>query len=136
MSTSTQGLLGDNQGGCVKVQAGLGPWARENSLLVSGVSKVCIFVLDISLSPEEEGNSSVLRDSVITGIDLLEADVVVNAAIIPKQPLHMLQPMPIFQAAWETCSIYHNNDVQCPVFHNYPDHLRIVQKVLIKKPKQ
>ena len=97
MSTSTQGLLGDSEGGCMGVQDGLAPRACEKSLLVSKVSKACIFVLDISLSPEEEGNSPVLCDSVITGIDLLEVDIVVNAAIIPKQPLHMLQPMPVFQ---------------------------------------
>lgn len=51
---------------------------------MSGVSKACIFVLDISLFPKEEGNSPVLCDSVITRIDLREADVVVNSAIIPK----------------------------------------------------
>lgn len=56
----------------------------RNSLLVSGVSMACIFIIDISLSPEEEGDSPALCDSVITGIDLLEADMVVNAAVIPK----------------------------------------------------
>lgn len=55
----------------------------RNGLLASGVSKACIFVLDTSLSPKEEGDSPVLCDSVITGIDLLEAGIV-NAAIIPK----------------------------------------------------
>lgn len=82
-------------------------------LLVSVVSKVCIFVLDVFLSSEEEGDRPVLCDSVITGIDWLEADIIVNAAIIPKQPLHVFQPV------GETCSIYHNSDSQCPVFHNY-----------------
>ena len=66
--------------------------------MVSGVSKACILVLDIYLSPEEKGDSPGLCDSVITRIDSLEADIVVNAAIIPKQPLHMLQHMPVFQA--------------------------------------
>lgn len=63
---------------------------------MSGVSKTYIFVLDISLPPEEEGKGSVLCDAEITRIDLLEADIVLNAAIIPKQPLHMPQPMPVF----------------------------------------
>lgn len=36
---------------------------------MSVVSKVCIFVLDVFLSPEEEGDRPVLCDSVIMGID-------------------------------------------------------------------
>lgn len=73
--------------------------------------------------------SHVLCSSVITGIDLLEDDIVVNAAITQKWSLRMLQLVSVFGQSKEALT-YTITMIHCACLPQWLLHWRIVWKVL------